>query len=90
MELADHPDPLVAAEIEMGHLRLEDLRSLALGEAVRRIREDPEYHRWGVTWLVLLTARRLGRRGVTADRTQRGFRLAILGFELAQRLDPRH
>jgi hypothetical protein len=88
MELADHSDPLVAAEIEMGHLRLENLRSLALGEAVRRIREDPEYHRWGVTRLVLLSARRLGRRGATADRIQRAFRLAILGFELAPRLDP--
>lgn len=88
MELADHHDPLVAAEIQMGHLRLDTLTGLTLSRAIQRIQEDPEYHRWGLTRLVILSARRLGRRGATPEQTLTAFELVILGLELAPRLDP--
>lgn len=88
MELAGHHDPLIAAEIEMGHLRLETLRSLTLLQAIQRIAEDPEYHRWGLTRLVLLKARSLGRQGAPAEQIWTALELVVLSFELVPRLDP--
>ena len=88
MQLADHHDPLVAAEIEMGHLRLDTLTGLTLPQAIQLIRDDPEYHRWGLTRLVILSARRLCHRGAPPEQTWTAFRFVILGLELVPRLDP--
>lgn len=86
--LADHSDPLVAAEIEMGRIRLETLRSLPLSQALELIRTDPEYHRWGLTRLVLLAAREYGCREASAEETWSAFELVLFGLELVPRLDP--
>lgn len=88
IQLADHPDPLVAAEIEMGLLRLDTLRSLTFSQATQLLRDDPEYHRWGLTRLVLLSAKHHARRGAPAEHIWTSLELLTLGFELAARLDP--
>ena len=83
--LADHPDPMVAAEIEMGHRRLDRLLSLPLEQALRLIRTDEEFHRWGLTRLTILAALHAALHDKDLDRA---FKLVTLSLQLSAVLDP--
>lgn len=83
--LADHADPMVAAEIEMGHRRLDKLLSLPLERALRLVKMDEEFHRWGLTRLTILAAL---HAALHDDEPDQASKLAVLSLQLTALLDP--
>lgn len=87
VEIADHPDLLVAAELDMGQRRLDKLRQVSPEEARRLIAGDDELHRWGVARLALLSAQvKLEESEPEPGEVEEACRLARLAVDVATHL----